>query len=43
MEYDVKKALKEAKEQVKNKDFSSALDTCKVSFYGLDCFKIVSM
>lgn len=29
MEYDVKKALKDAKEFVKNKDYNSALDTCK--------------
>jgi len=30
MEYDVKKALKDAKEFIKNKEYTSALDTCKV-------------
>ena len=30
MDYDVKKALKDAKEFIKNKDFTSALESCKV-------------
>ena len=30
MEHDVKKALKDAKEHIKSKDFGSALECCKV-------------
>jgi len=32
MEFDAKKALKEAKECVKRKEHSTALDLCKVFF-----------
>jgi hypothetical protein len=35
MEYDGKKALRDAKEAIKNKDFNSALELCKVGTRGL--------
>ena len=37
MEFDVKKALKEAKEYVKKKEHNAALDVCKV-FHHVDSY-----
>lgn len=42
MEYDVKKALKDAKEFIKNKEYTSALDTCKVKWITTLFSKIIN-